>query len=165
MHPIFRCLLYVAAIGLLSNPIAYFLPRRWFHPDRFPFRAFRWEKNGAVYEKIGIRRWKDKVIDQSRITSFLVKKTVTPRMTARQAQQLVIETCVSEAVHLALALLSLYCLRLWPGLGGVIFTALFIVFGQLMYAVIQRYNRPRLADVAKRLQKREQRIKEKELTE
>lgn len=165
MHPFFRCLLYVAAIGLLSNPIAYFLPRRWFHPDRFPFRAFRWEKKGAIYEKIGIRRWKDKVIDQSRFTAFLIKKTVTPRMTAQQAERLVIETCVSEAVHISLALLSLYCLRLWPGPGGVLFTALFIPFGQLIYAIIQRYNRPRLMDLAQRLQIREQKLQNKKLAE
>lgn len=157
MHPFFRCLIYVAVIGLLSNPVAYFLPRRWFHPECFPFRAFRWEKGGAVYEKLGIRRWKDKVIDQSRITAFLVRKSVPAHITAQQAERLVIETCVSESVHSALALLSLYCLHLWPGASGRIFTAAFILFGQLIYTVIQRYNRPRFEDLARRLRAREQR--------
>lgn len=159
MHPLFRCLIYVACIGILANPIAYFLPRRWFDPARFPFRPFRWEKGGAVYEKIGIRRWKDKVIDQSRITGFLMKKTVQPCATSAQMERLARETCVSETVHNALALLSLYCLRLWPGFGGVQFTVLFILFGQLCYSVIQRYNRPRFMDLAARMAIREQKKK------
>lgn len=159
MHPLFRCLIHVAAIGILSNPIAYLLPRKWFDPLRFPFKPFRWEKGGAIYEKIGIRRWKDKVIDQSRFTRFLVKKTVQPRATAQQMEKLARETCVSETVHNILALLTLYCLRLWPGFGGVQFTVLFIIFGQLRYSIIQRYNRPRFVDLAARLQIREQKKK------
>lgn len=160
MHPLLRCLIYVALIGLLSNPIAYVLPRSWFRPDRFPFRACRWEKDGAVYEKIGVRRWKDKLIDQSRFVSFLMKKTVQPTMTARQMEKLVAETCVSEAVHVVLSLLGLYCLKLWPGAGGAVFTALFVVFGQLPYAVIQRYNRPRFVHIARQMHRREERKKQ-----
>lgn len=156
MHPLLQCLMYAALIGLAANPVAYFLPRRWFVPSAFPFRPFRFEKNGQIYEKIGIRRWKDKVIDQSRITGFLMKKTVQPHMTADEMEKLAVETCVSEAVHVALAVLSLGCLRIWPGAGGAIFTVLFILFGQLNYAVIQRYNRPRFVELARRMRLREQ---------
>ena len=50
-----KCILYVAAIGILANVIGKALPRRWFHPDRFPYRSFAWERDGRIYEKIGIR--------------------------------------------------------------------------------------------------------------
>ena len=99
------------------------------------------------------------MIDQSRVTSFLMKKTVQPHTTSAQMEQLARETCVSEAVHNVLALCSLHCLRIWPGAGGVIFTVPFIIFGQLRYSVIQRYNRPRFLDLAARLKIREQKRK------
>lgn len=31
---------YIALIGILSHVIGEALPRRWFHWDRFPYRAY-----------------------------------------------------------------------------------------------------------------------------
>ena len=52
------------------------LPRKWFHWDRFPYRTFSWEREGRVYEAMGIRRWKDRLPDKSKHT----KKTFTKQM-------------------------------------------------------------------------------------
>ena len=144
MHPLISCILYVAVIGIISQLIGPFLPRHWFHADRFPYRTWAWEKNGRVYNKLGIRRWKDHVPDMSRIAKNMVSKKLPLSSGSEQMERLVQETCVAELVHALLILLGLWCLHLWPGIGGVIFWLLYAILGNLTFIVIQRYNRPRL---------------------
>ena len=54
------------------------------------------------------------------------------------------ETCVAELTHGLLCIAGLVLLAIWPGTGGVILTVIYIVFGNLPFLLIQRYNRPRL---------------------
>ena len=74
-----------------------------------------------------------------------------------QAAVLVQETCVAEAVHTASSLLGLICLWLWPGWGGAIVLAVWVLLANLPFILIQRYNRPRLMRLAALLRKRAQR--------
>ena len=67
---------YMALIGILAHVIGEALPRRWFHWERFPYRAFAWEREGRFYESLGIRKWKDHLPDKSKHT----KKTFTKQM-------------------------------------------------------------------------------------
>ena len=60
------------------------------------------------------------------------------------------ETCVAEFTHFVLILLGFYALRLWPGTGGAVVTAIYILFGNLPFLIIQRYNRPRLQSFSPR---------------
>ncbi len=146
------CCLYVAAIGIVSNPIAALLPRAWFHPDKFPFGSFRWERNGEIYEKLQIRRWKNRLPDMSKILKHMLRKEISSKPTAQGIEALARETCVSEAVHWVLMVLSLWVLRIWRGAGGWIVYGL-CVLGNLPFVLIQRYNRPRLLLVQSRLRK------------
>lgn len=52
---------YIALIGILAHILGEALPRKWFHWDRFPYRTFSWEREGRVYEAMGIRPWKDRL--------------------------------------------------------------------------------------------------------
>ena len=47
-------------------------------------------------------------------------------------------------------------LWLWPGWGGAIVLAVWVLLANLPFMVIQRYNRPRLVRLAALLRKREQ---------
>ena len=114
--------------GVLSFCVGQALPRRWFHPDAFPFRPFAWEKGGKIYERLGVRRWKDLLPDMSRIVPGVVKKKASLNRTPEAMALLVRETCEAEAVH--------------------------YVLGNLLFVIIQRYNRPRLAAIQKRLEMR-----------
>lgn len=64
------------------------------------------------------------------------------------------ETCVAEFTHFVLILLGFYALRLWPGTGGAVVTAIYILFGNLPFLIIQRYNRPRLQKLLAAQQRR-----------
>ena len=49
---LFLCVLYCAAIGILSNPIAALLPRSWFDPEKAPYASFSWEQDGRIYNRL-----------------------------------------------------------------------------------------------------------------
>lgn len=38
---------YIAALGILAHIVGQALPRRWFDPDRFPYRCAPWSRTGA----------------------------------------------------------------------------------------------------------------------
>lgn len=138
-------ILYMALLGILATPLGRLMARLPLNGKRFPFQALPFEKNGKIYEKLGIRRWKNKVPDMSKIlTKILPPKKVSFRDDVEKLEVLVKETCVAERVHIILCLLGLGLLAIWPGPGGVVMTALYLLLGNLPFIVIQRYNRPRL---------------------
>ena len=65
------------------------------------------------------------------------------------------ETCIAGLIHFLLCLTGLYCVVLWPGAGGVIISAINIMFFNLPFVIIQRYNRPRLMRIYRKLNKAE----------
>ena len=140
--------------GVLSVCAGQALPRRWFHPEVFPFRPFAWEKGGKIYERLGVRRWKDLLPDMSRIVPGMVKKKASLNRTPEAMALLVRETCVAETVHWALIVCVTPLLACAvPGLSGAVI-ALCYAMGNLLFVIIQRYNRPRLAAIQKRLEMR-----------
>lgn len=64
------------------------------------------------------------------------------------------ETCVAEFIHAANCILGLYCLKIFPGIGGIIVVFIYAVVFNLPYILIQRYNRPRLIRLYKHLEQR-----------
>ena len=152
-----RCVVYAVVLALAAHPLGQALPRR-FHPERPPFRPWKWEKNGRIYSRLGIEKWKKLVPDMSRLLPDMVKKELpgSGAVTAAQADTLVQETCRAEVVHTASCLLGLAFLRLWPGAGGAAVLAVWVLLANLPFMVIQRYNRPRLVRLAALLRKREQ---------
>ena len=160
--PFLRCVLYLAVLGVLAHIIGEALPRRWFSAQRFPFRSARWEKDGRIYKKLGVHRWKDHVPDMSRIMKDMRPKRLEgAELTAQTLQTLVQETCVAECVHAVLILLSPVLLVLWPGWGGAALCAFDILLLNLPFILIQRYNRPKLAALAERRQRRAAPAKER----
>lgn len=145
--------LYVAALGILSHFVGQALPRAHFDPQRFPYRSADWENGGKVYEKLGIKHWKDRLPDMSKIMPDMVRK----KMSAVKSQGmdvLIAETCVAECVHWALMLLSLGIFFFWRGAWAVVFWLVYNLLGNLPFIIIQRYNRPRLVMLEQRRKRR-----------
>lgn len=145
--------LYVAALGILSHFVGQALPRAHFDPQKFPYRSADWENGGKVYEKLGIKHWKDRMPDMSKIMPDMVKK----KMSAVKSQGmdvLIAETCVAECVHWALMLLSLGIFFFWRGAWAVVFWLVYNLLGNLPFIIIQRYNRPRLVMLEQRRKRR-----------
>ena len=137
-----NAVIYTASLGVVSHYVGQALPRRWFHPDRFPFRSFRWEQEGNVYRRLGVHHWKDLVPDMSKVMPDMIPKRVSLRGTA-------------EAVHGVLMVLSVGNYLLCQNLAGLAITLFDAIFLNLPYWVIQRYNRPKLLRLAEKLHRKE----------
>lgn len=74
---------YLLVLAVLAHPLGQALPRRWFDGGRFPYRCYKWEKQGKLYTRIGIERWKKLVPDMSRFLPDMVKKEVDPAAVTR----------------------------------------------------------------------------------
>lgn len=136
-----RCCVYYAILGVVSFPVGRLL-RRFLRADRFPFRVQPWESR--LYRALRVHDWQAKAPDMSRLLPALIPpKRLTADYRA-YLPRMIEETCVAELVHALLSLAGIYTLRIWPGRGGRILTALYILVGNLPFIVIQRYNRPRL---------------------
>ena len=148
---ILYCLLYCGLLGILSFLLGRILPKSWFSAERFPYRSLPFEKNGKFYERFGIRKWQNRVPDMSKwFPKLMPAKKVTADFEA-QLPVMIQETCIAEFIHSLLCVAGLYCLKLWPGVGGVVFTLIYILIGNVPYILIQRYNRPRFCKLQARV--------------
>ena len=154
--PFFKSCFFCFLLGIASHYVGEALPRRWFHWDRFPFRSWRWEREGKIYDLIHIRAWKDRLPDMSRVMKDMIPKKVGVCPTSAEVMILVKETCVAEIIHVVLCICAPVIYFFWHNGVGVFLTWVFII-GNIPFILIQRYNRPALVSLARRLCAREER--------
>ena len=148
--------IYVIAIGIVAHYIGESIPANCFHYNRFPYRTWRWEYDGKIYDRLQIRKWKDALPDMSRVMRDMVPKRLGKCPTSALAWRLVRETCRAEIVHIGLCMCAPVIYFFWWNRIGVCL-ALLTVLGNLPFILIQRYNRPTLVRLAERLEIREER--------
>ena len=142
---VFKAIVYIAALGVVSFVAGRLLPKRWIHYNRFPFRTFAFENGGRIYEKLGIGKWKKKVPDMSRIFKKQMQpKRLSGRPDAAELKLMIDETCVAELTHAILCLLSPPIIALCPRWRGIVICVVYVLLGNVPFILIQRYNRPRL---------------------
>lgn len=140
-----------ALAGALSVVAGQSLPRSRFDCAAFPYRAYIWERDGAIYEKIGVRAWKDILPDMSKIIPGMVRKKAALARTTSAMDTLIRETCVAEIVHWALIIAVCPLLIIFCGIfPGAVFAAIYAL-GNIVFIIIQRYNRPRLVKILTRM--------------
>lgn len=151
-----KCMRYLIAIACAGFIFGRLLPKKWLKPETGLFRSRPFERDGTVYEKLNIRKWQACVPDMSRILPFLMPPKNLSGSYADRLPTMIRETCVAELTHIVVSILGLRCLWMWPGMGGFAVTAVFIILLNLPYILIQRYNRPRLIRLQKKLQARQE---------
>lgn len=144
------CIIYLAAIGVIGFIVGRLLPHRLLDENRFPFRPFSFEKDGRIYEKIGIKKWQSRIPDMSRMLPRFMPAKKLEKDFAGKLPVMIKETCVAELIHLILALLAPVCLYIRRGIGGIVLTVLYEL-GNLSFILVQRYNRPRLLRLQQKL--------------
>lgn len=144
------CVLYLIALSAVIYFIGRIFPRKWIYEYKFPFKSYNFEKNGKIYEKLKIRKWKTKWPDASLFFNKLFPKKIPKKRIEDNSKDgilvLVKESCVAESTHLAAMLFGFFCTKIWKGLGGWIISVIFFI-GNIPSVLIQRYNRPRLIKV------------------
>ena len=150
--PFLKCACYLAGLGVLSFLLGRLVPKIWFDYARFPYRAFSFERDGKVYDALGIARWQSRVPDMSRVFPKLMPpKKLSARPDEQTLLVMIRETCAAEATHALLILAGLGLLAIWPGAGGIVLYLIYAIFGNLVFLIIQRYNRPRLVRLYERM--------------
>ena len=149
------CFWYLIWISIAAFFIGRLLPKKWFCADMFPWKVWNFEKSGRIYEKLRIRKWMNKVPDMSRILPFMMPAKKIEFGKLDKMDVMIRETCVAEFIHGMNCILGLRCLKLYPGMGGIVIAFLYAFVFNIPYMLIQRYNRPRLIELSNRLKIRE----------
>lgn len=148
------CFIYLLILSVFVFLIGRIIPRSWIKEDKFPFKSFKWEKNGLIYEKLKIKKWKTKLPDASLILNKIIPNLYpTKRMKnsdKEKAKILIKESCVAEGTHQVVSILGFFCIYIWKSFGGVSVAVVFYLFN-IPFILIQRYNRPRLKKIACKL--------------
>lgn len=153
--PIYLFLRFASIVGTTGIP-AFFLgeklPRSMFDPERFPFKSFKWEDEGRIYDKLGIQKWKTHVPDMSKAIRRTFSKQGNMMRDPEHLRRLVKETCSAETVHWILILVSPVFPILMEEAG--VLSMIIDILGNLIFVIIQRYNRPRVLKIIQRIEKR-----------
>ena len=142
----------VGILGILAFFIGESLPRSLYDPQRFPYRCYPWEKNGQIYEKLGVKWRKSHGIDMSKMLKGVFPKQNTMSRDPAHLRRLVLEMCNAELIHWVLTCFSPVFAWLIDGWYGVAI-AIGYAISNLGDIMIQRYNRPRILMILKRLEK------------
>lgn len=156
--------IYLILIGQLCFWGGLFLPRNLFNENKFPFKLFKWEKNGKIYDILCIKKWKAKLPEMSKLTRLIFPKKLHQNMTSDDFDRLVKESCVAELSHYILCVFSIGIYYIWRGKIGTFFALIYSLFGNVTYIIIQRYNRPHFMAVRDKLKLREERRANAELS-
>ncbi len=115
------------------------------NPDSRWFRIRQWEP--GLYKRLGVRSWKMRLPTYS-------PANFSPR--ERTWRQIVMAGCQAEVVHTLIAALSFLPVAagVWFGAWAIfILTGVFAAGFDLLFVILQRYNRPRLLRMAQKEEK------------
>lgn len=149
------CLLYLVIESLLIFILGRLFPRKMLYYNKFPFKSFKFEDNGKIYEKLKVKKWKTMLPDASVIVNKIIPKKhiekIFPTKRIKTNDQskveiLVKETCIAESNHFWVSVLGFGCCFIWKNGGGLIVSLIYVIHN-IPYIIIQRYNRPRMVRV------------------
>ncbi|KZZ82533.1 MULTISPECIES: hypothetical protein [Bacillaceae] len=132
------------------------IPSKNFRRSSFLYKKRKWEREGRFYERLSIRRWKDRLPEAGGWFEKGYSKKSLQGTNEENIDRFIIETRRGELAHW-LQILPSFLFFLWNSpLGGWIIVSYALAFN-LPFIAIQRYNRIRLIRVSetkKRVQKK-----------
>lgn len=129
---------------MVSQPVERFRPGAWL------FRERRWELGGTLYERLGVRRWKDILPDGAdllRWKSF--RKSGLAATTLEYLDRFSRETCRAEATHL-FTMIWAPLFFLWNPVWVGWLMIVYATCENVPLILAQRYNRIRLERLLRR---------------
>lgn len=145
--------------------LASLLPTKFYEPNRKIFHVFKFEKK--LYEKLGIKHWKDNIPELGKQLSGFDKHTIAEPDNPEYIHKFLLENCKGSFLHaisIAYSLLSLLILIFilpWPFVLTMwLPTAIVAIIVHSLSLMILRYTRPKLMIVYKRLTRNKEKDKE-----
>lgn len=102
MKHFLMCLLYIAALGVLSFVVGRLIPKHWFHADRFPWVCHPAEQK--LWKRLHVRKWQAKIPDMSRIFVKIMPEKKLTKENYENLPRMIEETCVAEWTHILLSI-------------------------------------------------------------
>lgn len=135
-------------------------PKKWVNPFNKIYTVHKWESK--FYVKLGIRKWKDLIPESGKMLTGFGKREVLDMKDNAYLFKFMEETVYAEVMHLLSAVLGFLVvfvnLKLWVLVG--IPLAIFNFILQILPAMVQRYNRPKLMLAYRRNEKYNQPLSE-----
>lgn len=148
VHMLFANLLIIGLWHVVIFLACLKAPRSIYSPAKPRFAAKSWERGGRWYrDRLRIQIWKDKVPQHIGKVGF--SKEHLTDVSIEYLDQFIVETCRGEWVHRKNCICAVVILLVNSPLVGGIFS-LYVLLGNVPFAVIQRYNRFRLQTLRKR---------------
>ena len=149
----------VMAINGLTATLCQFLPEKLANHERKLFVVSANEKK--FYEKLKIRKWKDKVPEIAGFTGFHKNKLADPK-SVEYVERFLLETCYGELVHIISCFASYLILLLFPitelWLAVAIPVAVVSMLLNLPSLFILRYNSYKLRILRESMLKKQRRV-------
>ncbi len=143
-------------IMFITGAIIQKMAIRRFRERGFLFRTREWEQHGAVYRRLGVKKWKELLPDGAGIFSDGFRKRHMDEYDEFYLKRFILETCRAEMVHwVILAETPLFFL--WNPFSAAPILIAFSLGINLPCIIVQRYNRPRLRTFLNRIQEKERR--------
>lgn len=138
--------------------VRYCLPKKVFNPFLKCYNVAKGERK--FYERIGIRKWKDRIPEAGQMFANFSKTEVADMTNNEYVQKFMSETIYAEIMHWLSAIFSF--LIIFIDLRLALTVGLPLVIGNMILNIlpvmVQRYNRPKLMV----LYQRNERMKKKE---
>ena len=138
------------------------LPEKWFGHERRFFQVSAKEKK--FYEKLKIRKWKDKVPELGQFTNFHKNKVAEPRNNF-YLERYMLEAAYGEVIHLAgcflgFVIIFFYPLKYWLCFGFPV-AVINLIMNILPYFIL-RYNFYKMKVLYRSNERKQRRAAEKE---
>ena len=135
--------------------VRFLVPKKYFNENRWLFKERKFES--SFYRKIKVTKWKDKLPDAGKLIHFQ-RDSLPCDITEEYINRFITECCIAELGHLTVGIVgfsSLFFVFFIPGdkkmehLGVFLLLAVMDMAIQMLFIIIQRYNRPRLIKLRK----------------
>ena len=143
-------ILFYAVISFLFRLI---IPQKLFKYDNKIFKVKR--KEVDFYEKLKIKKWKDRLPEAGKTGGFVKKNLISIETT--YLKKFLYETCYAEFLHILSAIFGFTAIIVFP-IRDYMYVLPIVLINFLLHiplAIVQRYNRYRLAIVYERKLKNE----------
>lgn len=162
MKEFLYCIIYFMATGFLGFILGRLLPKSWFLYDGFPYRCAKFERGGALYDKMNIHKWQTKLPDMSRLVPWAMPAKNLKTCNSSRLLTMIQETCIAEFIHWMLCITGLGSFFILQNPFCVLLYLIYVLVFNIPFIIIQRYNRPRLLHLRYILLQREKKKNTKE---
>lgn len=124
--------------------VRYCLPKKVFNPFLKVYKVAKGERK--FYEKIGIRKWKDRIPEAGQLFANFAKTEIADTTNNEYVYKFMSETIYAELMHWLSAIFSVFIIFI--DLSIALYVALPLIVGNVILNIlpvmVQRYNRPKL---------------------